>query len=193
MSGTTVQQAALAALALQLLQATSAPQAAQPESETLTWDSIYEALEKRATSSKLVIVTQKLDQAAEGKARFVALLESAIVFVGPTRKYPDERFYLSVWSPLIQKIPSESLKTLTELNTWAYDAPGMIVLREESVSLQMRLPVEGLTPEYVATCVEHALIWCAQNDDFLIEKFGGTTWMGAREKTRESGASAADL
>jgi hypothetical protein len=193
MSGTTAQQAALAALALQLLQATSAPQAAQPEPETLTWDSIYEALDKRATSSKLAIVTQKLDQAAEGKARFVALLESAIVFIGPTEKYPDNRFYLSIWSPLIKKIPSENLKTLTELNKWAFDAPGMVVLRDESVSLQMRLPVEGLTPEYVATCVEHALIWCAQNDDFLIEKFGGTTWMGAREKARESGASAADL
>ena len=193
MSGTTAQQAALAALALQLLQATSAPQAAQPEPETLTWDSIYEALDKRATSSKLAIVTQKLDQAAEGKARFVALLESAIVFIGPTEKYPDNRFYLSIWSPLIKKIPSESLKTLTELNKWAFDAPGMVVLRDESVSLQMRLPVEGLTPEYVATSVEHALIWCAQNDDFLIEKFGGTTWMGAREKARESGASAADL
>jgi hypothetical protein len=193
MSGTTAQQAALAALALQLLQATSAPQAAQPEPETLTWDSIYEALDKRATSSKLAIVTQKLDQAAEGKARFVALLESAIVFIGPTEKYPDNRFYLSIWSPLIKKIPSENLKTLTELNKWAFDAPGMVVLRDESVSLQMRLPVEGLTPEYVATSVEHALIWCAQNDDFLIEKFGGTTWMGAREKARESGASAADL
>jgi len=193
MSGTTAQQAALAALALQLLQATSAPQAAQPEPETLTWDSIYGALDKRATSSKLAIVTQKLDQAAEGKARFVALLESAIVFIGPTEKYPDNRFYLSIWSPLIKKIPSENLKTLTELNKWAFDAPGMVVLRDESVSLQMRLPVEGLTPEYVATSVEHALIWCAQNDDFLIEKFGGTTWMGAREKARESGASAADL
>jgi len=193
MSGTTAQQAALAALALQLLQATSATQATQSQPETLTWDSIYDAIDRRATSSKLAIVTQKLDQAAEGKARFVALLESAIVFIGPTRKYPDETLYLSIWSPVIQKIPSESVKVLSELNHWASDAPGMIVLNGESAWLQMRLPIEGLTPEYIAICVERALIWCAQNDDFLIEKFGGTTWMGAREKTRESGASAADL